>query len=539
MLYFTPWKTGLVALVCLLGVAFTLPNFLTEQTRASIPDWLPRNAVNLGLDLQGGAHLLLEVDMDTVIEQRLESLLSAVRGALREDRIRYTGIRHEGHSVKVRITRPEDLQTALNNAEDLAVFVPPNPLTGTGGGRDIEAAIEDDQVLTVSLSEAAIEDRKRSALEQSVEIIRKRIDELGTREPTIQRQGSDRILIQVPGLTNPDDLDRLIGKTAKMEFRLVDGTTSAEEARQTGRIPPGSELLPSVEKIDGNPQAWYLVRKRVMVGGEDLEDASATFQQNQPVVQFRFNALGAKRFGDVTANNVGRPFAIVLDDEVISAPVIREPILGGSGVISGNFSVKETQDLAILLRAGALPAPLKIIEKRNVGASLGADSVAAGEIACIIAFVAVMIFMVVSYGLFGLAADVALIINVFLIFGALSGLGATLTLPGIAGIVLTIGMAVDANVLVFERIREEIKLGKSPFNAMEAGYQRALGTILDANITTFLAAVILFGMGSGPIKGFAVTLGIGILTSVFTAVTVTRLMLVTWLRKRRPQALPI
>lgn len=539
MLYFAPWKTGLVALVCLLGVIFTLPNFLSEQTRAGIPEWLPRNGVNLGLDLQGGAYLLLEVDMQSVIDQRLESLVGAVREALREDRIRYTGLHSDGNSVKAQITRPEDRNKAEDNVRALSVMVAPNPLSGAGGGRDLDVSISETGLLTVTLSEAAIEERKRSALEQSLEIVRRRIDELGTREPTIQQQGSERILIEVPGLKNPDELDELIGKTAKMEFRLLDATTSADQARASGRVPPGSELLPSVEKVDGNPASYYVVRKRVLVGGEDLEQAAATFQQGQPVVSFTFNALGAKKFGDVTSKNVGRPFAIVLDNEVISAPVIREPILGGTGIISGSFTTRETQNLAILLRAGALPAPLKIIEKRNVGASLGADSVAAGEIACLIAFAAVMIFMVASYGLFGLAADVALIINVFLIFGALSGLGATLTLPGIAGIVLTIGMAVDANVLVFERVREEIKLGKSPFNAMEAGYRRALGTILDANITTFLAAVILFGMGSGPVKGFAVTLGIGILTSVFTAVTVTRLMLVTWLRRRRPQALPI
>jgi len=290
---------------------------------------------------------------------------------------------------------------------------------------------------------------------------------------------------------------------------------------------------------DGGPANMFVVRKRVMVSGDTLVDSSATFQDNMPVVSFRFDSVGAKRFGDATAKNVGRPFAIVLDRRVISAPVIREPILGGTGIISGSFTVQEVQDLSLLLRAGALPAPLKILEERTVGPALGADSIAAGKIACIIAFVAVMIFMVLSYGIFGLFADVALILNLFLIMGALSILQATLTLPGIAGIVLTIGMAVDANVLVFERIREEVRTGKTPFAAMEAGYQRAVGTIFDANITTFIAAVILFVMGSGPIKGFSVTLGIGIITSVFTAVVVTRLMLVFWLRRTRPVALPI
>lgn len=539
MLYFAPWKIGLVAFISLAGVVLTLPNFLSESVRSGIPDWLPHQTVNLGLDLQGGAHQLLEVDTDSVIKERLESLVDAVRQALRAERIRYTGLGISDGSVTVRITQPDQMELALEKVGDLAVFLPPSPLTGSTGGRDMEVEATQDNRIRVTLTEDAIAQRKHSALEQSVEIIRRRVDELGTREPTIQRQGSDRILVQVPGLKNPDELDDVLGKTAKMVFKLVDVTTSGAEARATGQVPPGSELLPSSEGTDDQPASYYVVRKRVMVSGEDLEDAQATYQQGQPVVSFRFNALGAKRFGDATTKNVGRPFAIVLDNKVISAPVIREPILAGSGVISGNFTVQEVQKLSILLRAGALPAPLKIIEKRNVGASLGADSIEAGEIACIIAFIAVMIFMVLSYGLFGLAADIALIVNVFLIFGALSLLQATLTLPGIAGIVLTIGMAVDANVLVFERIREEVKLGKSPFNAMEAGYQRALGTILDANITTFLAAVILFSMGSGPIKGFAVTLGIGILTSVFTAVTVTRLLLVTWLRRRRPQALPI
>ena len=346
--------------------------------------------------------------------------------------------------------------------------------------------------------------------------------------------------MQVPGLDDPQRLIDILGKTAKMVFRLVDVTTSPQEALRTGRTPPGSEILESdTRRPDGSPETVYLVRKRVMVSGETLTDAQPTFDQGQPVVSFRFDTLGARRFGDATAQNVGRPFAIVLDNRVISAPVIREPILGGAGIITGSFTVQSAQDLALLLRAGALPAPIKVLEQRSVGPSLGADSIASGKVASIVAFALVMVFMFLAYGIFGLAADIALLINVFLILGALSLLQATLTLPGIAGIVLTIGMAVDANVLVFERVREEIRTGKTPFAAMEAGYQRAVGTILDANITTFIAAAILFAMGSGPIKGFAVTLGIGILTSVFTAVTVTRLMLVTWLRQTRPQVLPL
>ena len=542
MLYFSPWKVTLVAVLCVLGVAFTLPNFLSKQSAAGLPDWLPHKQVNLGLDLQGGSHLLLEVEATVVVQERLAALVDSVRPALRAKRIGYRdlGEHNRNNAVTVTIRKSEQIELAVEEIRKLAVPVQGNAVAGITGGLDIEVEVVNDNQILITLTEEAITERRRAAVEQSIEIVRRRIDELGTREPTIQRQGDERILVQVPGLQDPERLKSILGKTAKMVFRLVDVTTSPAEILAGRRTPPGSELLESDERNpDGTPVDLYVVRKRVMVSGDTLVDSSATFQDNMPVVSFRFDSVGAKRFGDATAKNVRKPFAIVLDHRVISAPVIREPILGGSGIISGNFTVQEVQDLSLLLRAGALPAPLKILEERTVGPALGADSIAAGKIACIIAFVAVMVFMVLSYGVFGIAADLALLINLFLILGALSLLQATLTLPGIAGIVLTIGMAVDANVLVFERIREEVRTGKTPFAAMEAGYQRALGTILDANITTFIAAVILFVMGSGPIKGFSVTLGIGILTSVFTAVTVTRLMLVIWLRRTRPAALPI
>ncbi len=545
MLYFAPWKVALVAILCVLGLAFTVPNFVSEKTAEGLPDWLPHKQVNLGLDLQGGSHLLLEVEAAVVVEERLAALVDSVRPALRSKRIGYRALGQQDNAVTVTIRKPEQLEQALSEIRKLAVPVQANAIAGIAGGQDILVEVVDGNKIQVTLTEEAIRERRRSAIEQSIEIVRRRIDELGTREPTIQRQGDERILVQVPGLQDPERLKNILGKTAKMVFRLVDVTTSPAEIIGGARTPPGSELLESDERRvgedggDGGPANMFVVRKRVMVSGDTLVDSSATFQDNMPVVSFRFDSVGAKRFGDATAKNVGRPFAIVLDRRVISAPVIREPILGGTGIISGNFTVQEVQDLSLLLRAGALPAPLKILEERTVGPALGADSVAAGKIACIIAFVAVMIFMVLSYGIFGLVADVALIINLFLIMGALSVLQATLTLPGIAGIVLTIGMAVDANVLVFERIREEIRTGKTPFAAMEAGYRRAVGTIFDANITTFIAAVILFVMGSGPIKGFSVTLGIGIVTSVFTAVVVTRMIMVFWLRRTRPVALPI
>lgn len=540
MLYFAPWKIVLVAVLCVLGVAFTLPNFVSEKTAEGLPDWLPHKQVNMGLDLQGGSHLLLEVEAAVVVQERLAALVDSVRPALRGKRIGYRNLGQQDGSVTVTIRKPEQMELALTEIRKLAVPVQANAIAGIAGGQDIVVEVVNDNQITITLTEEAIRERRRSAIEQSIEIVRRRIDELGTREPTIQRQGDERILVQVPGLQDPERLKNILGKTAKMVFRLVDVTTSPMEILGGARTPPGSELLESDERTaDGGPADMYVVRKRVMVSGDTLVDSAATFQDNMPVVSFRFDSVGAKRFGDATAKNVGRPFAIVLDRRVISAPVIREPILGGTGIISGNFTVQEVQDLSLLLRAGALPAPLKILEERTVGPALGADSVAAGKIACIIAFVAVMVFMVLSYGIFGLAADLALLINLFLIMGALSVLQATLTLPGIAGIVLTIGMAVDANVLVFERIREEVRTGKTPFAAMEAGYQRAVGTIFDANITTLIAAVILFAMGSGPIKGFSITLGIGIVTSVFTAVVVTRMMLVFWLRRTRPVALPI
>ncbi|MFQ5985423.1 MAG: protein translocase subunit SecD, partial [Alphaproteobacteria bacterium] len=376
-------------------------------------------------------------------------------------------------------------------------------------------------------------------VEQSIEIVRRRIDETGTREPTIQRQGEDRILVQLPGVDDPDRIKGLLGKTAKLQFRLVDVGTSVADALQ-GRLPPGSELLEADDEVDaaGRPRL-YVVRKRVIVGGDRLVDAQPTIQTNLPVVSFSFDRVGARKFGAATTENVGRPLAIVLDNKVISAPVIREPITGGAGIITGNFTVQETTDLALLLRAGALPAPLTILEERSVGPSLGADSIRAGKFAAILGLVLVVAFMTTGYGLFGLAANVALILNIVIIGGVLSLLQATLTLPGIAGIVLTIGMAVDANVLIFERVREEVANGRTPFSAVDAGYRRALTTIIDSNVTTFIAAILLFGLGSGPVKGFGVTLAIGIATSMFTAVMVTRMVIVLWLHRRRPRLLPI
>ena len=524
MIYFAKWKIVLIAVVCALGIFYASPNVVDRGLLEGIPDGLPNKQISLGLDLQGGSHLLLEVQVDAVIRERLVALVDAARTELRRSRIGYQGLGVQGQGIAFTVRDSGKLDEARRIARRLE--------TGT------EMTVSGNR-FTIVLTEQTVRDVKTSAVNQSIEIVRRRIDETGVREPAIQRQGADRILVQLPGVKDPERIKRLLGKTAKMNFRLVDQSMSAEQARR-GRPPPGSELLPADNETgpDGQP-VQYLVRKRVMVSGDTLVDAQPTVQDAQPVVSFRFDAVGARRFGDTTRRNVGRPFAIVLDGKVISAPVIREPILGGSGIISGNFTVQSARDLALLLRAGALPAPLTVLEERTVGPGMGADSIRAGKIASVLAIVLVIVFMAAVYGTFGLMADIALMLNMILIGAALSLLQATLTLPGIAGIVLTIGMAVDANVLIFERIREEQRNGRTPISAIDAGYQRALTTIIDANLTTFIAAVLLFQFGSGPIKGFAVTLAIGLLTSMFTAIMVTRLMVVTWLRRRRPQVLPL
>ncbi|MCG8693574.1 MAG: protein translocase subunit SecD [Minwuiales bacterium] len=534
MLYFAKWKIAGVLAVCLLGIVLTLPNLLPRNVVDAIPDWLPNQQINLGLDLQGGSHLLLEVDVDSVIRDRFESLEDEVRLELRQQpRIGYRGLGVRGDTVTLTIRDPAEVDDAVRRLRAMAIPVNANPLLGIVGGTPNIEVSASGSAITVELTQEALRQRVDSAVRQSVEIVRRRIDETGVNEPSIQRQGGDRILIQLPGVDDPDRIKRLLGETAKMTFHLVDMTADPT----SGRIPPGSRLLQSDDPDDPIPS--YVVRKRVEVSGENLVDAQPTYDQGQPVVSFRFDAVGAKRFADTTAQNVGRPFAIVLDDKVVSAPRINEPILQGSGIITGNFTPQTANDLALLLRAGALPAPLEILEERTVGPDLGADSIQAGKVASAIGFALVIIFMAIAYGLFGLAANAALITNMFMIFGVLSLLQATLTLPGIAGIVLTIGMAVDANVLIFERIREELRAGKSPFNAVEAGYKRAFTTIVDANVTTGIAAIILFAFGSGPVKGFAVTLGIGIVSSMFTATVLTRMLVSLWMRRTRPTALAL
>jgi protein-export membrane protein SecD len=521
MVQISRWQLVLVGLVLVLGIAFALPNLLGKQTAESLPDWLPHKQVSLGLDLRGGSSLLLEVDIDSVFTEQLENIVESIRLDLRQARIGYTDLGLEGDEVVFTIRDPSQVQRAR---ELLAPQL-----------QDTLFNLSDEGVGRIVLTDQARASRRNSVMQQTAEIVRRRIDETGTREASIQRQGEDRVLVQVPGIEDPERIKTLLGKTAKLTFRLVNTDVPATAPR----IPPGSELLPSDDQdLSGLPRS-YVVRKRVMVSGDNLVDAQATFQDGAPVVSFRFDSVGAQRFAQVTRENVDRPFAIVLDDRVISAPNIQEPILGGSGIITGSFTVEEVQDLALLLRAGALPAPLVILEERSVGPGLGEDSIRAGEFAAILGMILVVVFMAAAYGLFGLMANVALITNLVLILGALSVLQATLTLPGIAVIVLTIGMAVDANVLIFERIREETRNGRGPVTSIDAGYKRALTTIIDSNLTTLIAALLLFQFGTGPIKGFAVTLAIGLVTSMFTAIMVTRVMVILWLRRRRPVRLPI
>ena len=526
MLQYPTWKRVMVLAVCALGVLYALPNFFDRSLFDDLPDWLPGKQVNLGLDLRGGSHLLLQVETEAVLRERLETLVDTVRATLRQAGIQYTGLGVSGgEAVTFTLRDPakaEETRRELRQAD-----------------AEVEVATQPDGSTRLSLSEVAIEERQRHALDQSIEIIRRRVDETGTREPVIQRQGDNRVLVQLPGLDNPDRIKQLLGQTAKLTFHLVDINSMPAPGVERGRAPAGTMILPSDEiGPDGQPRT-YVVNRRVRVGGENLIDAQATFQDNRPVVSFRFDTLGARKFGQTTKESVGQLLAIVLDNKVISAPRINEPILGGSGIISGQFSVQEARDLALLLRAGALPAPLTILEERTVGPGLGRDSVEAGKIASLLGVIFVAVFMVAAYGLFGVMANVALFFNLFLLLALLSILQATLTLPGIAGIVLTVGMAVDANVLVFERIREEIRAGRTPFNAVDAGYQRALTTIIDSNLTTLIAATLLFAFGSGPIRGFAVTLTLGIITSMFTAIMLTRLMVVLWLRRTRPQILTV
>jgi protein-export membrane protein SecD len=527
------WKVWLVIVVCVAGLISLIPNFISDATLDRMPGWLPRQQITLGLDLQGGAQLLLEVQVESIYKERLDAAAGEARVALRSAGIGYRGLGVQNDAVELTLTDPSQETAALEALRKTNSAIPGGAL-GIAGANVLAIDSLGGGRVRMALTDQARINFANSALTQSLEVVRRRIDEIGTREASVQRQGTNRILVQVPGERDPENIKRLLGKTAKLTFQMVDLEASPEDVR-AGRV-PGDQILPAA---DASSSQSYVVKKKVDVSGEALIDAQPTFQNGEPVVSFHFDSAGARQFGRITQENVNKLFAIVLDGKVISAPRIREPILGGSGIISGSFTVQSATELAVLLRAGALPAPMNIVEERSVGPDLGADSIRAGAIACIVGSLLVMAMMLFYYGIFGAIADVALIVNLVLILGIMSLLGATLTLPGIAGIVLTIGAAVDSNVLIYERIREEAHNGRSVLSSIDTGFNEALRTIVDANMTTLIAALALFQFGSGPVKGFAVTLGIGIATTMFTAVTFTRLLVAYWYRRARPAVVPL
>jgi protein-export membrane protein SecD len=534
MLHFSRWKVAVILAVVVAGFIAALPNLFPAETVASWPSFLPQRQLVLGLDLRGGAHLLLEVDREDLVSDRVETLESDIRQTLREERIGYRNLSARGQAVSFTLREPGDADRVRTALEPLTAPIQSGLF---GQGTISEVVLEEENGrFTATLTDDGIEARMRSAVTQSLQVLDRRLNALGTTEPSIQAEGSDRILVQVPGLQDTTQLKAILGQTARMTFHMECPEGSLLEARQSGP-PPGCEI---VESAEGDEEP-VLVETRALLTGDDLADAQPAFDQqtNQPIVTFRFNTRGAQIFGDVTQQNVGRRFAVVLDEKFITAPVIRSPILGGSGQIEGNFTVESAQNLSVLLRAGALPADLTIVEERTVGPSLGQDSIQAGAIAAVVALVAVVVFMVVCYGILGFFADIAMVVNTVLMLGILTAAGATLTLPGIAGIVLTMGMAVDANVLIYERMREEARLGRSTIAAFESGFKFALATIVDSHLTALIAAIALFALGAGPIRGFAVAFAIGIISTLFTAYLLTRLIVATWVRRTRPKTVPL
>lgn len=525
MLHFTRFKMIATVAVCLLGLLFALPNFFAKETVASWPSFFPHRQIPLGLDLQGGAHLLLTMDTDALRKDWLDNLRSDARRQLRDAKIYPSAIGVSGGAVQVRIDKPEEVDTAVRELRKLAQPIGSAVLGTTSN--DLDVAKADGGLITLTPTPAGLQHRISSAASAAIETVNRRVNALGTAESTVVRQGRDRILIQYPGLQDTKQLKDIIGQTAKLTFHEVHPQMSAEQAGAS-RAPQGFRVYPSAEG-DGMS---YLLRESPIVQGDDLTDAQPGFDQrtNEPIISFRFNQSGSRRFGNFTRDNVNRPFAIVLDDKVLSAPVIREPILGGSGQISGSFTVESANTLAVQLRSGALPTKLTIVEERTVGPSLGADSIESGKLAGIIGGIATIALTILAYGTFGIFAVVGLIVHLLLTLAAMSLIGTTMTLPGIAGLVLGVAMAVDANVLIYERIREELRNGKTPISAIDAGFTRAFITIADSQLTTLACAIVMFWLGSGPIRGFAVTLTIGICTSIFASVTVVRLLISIWLR---------
>lgn len=520
MLQAPKWKLYTIFVICLLSIYLALPS-LFPSVNSPI---LTSNKMNLGLDLKGGAYLLLELDFDSYEKEQLQKSLDQVRAKLRLNKIDSMEFSTVNNQISFAVRNMDQLDAAEKSVYEAlgsTVYVK----------RNSNSLIAEQNKETVTAM-------RNDLIGQSLEIIRRRIDETGTKEVDLQRQGDNYILLQVPGAENPEEIKRLLGKTAKLSFNLVEDFVNAD-ASFDGRLNLGTKILPLEDKTGTGQKMFVIVQSRSIISGEMLVDAQATVQYGAPVVQFRLNTLGAKLFGDVTSKNAGKQLAIVLDNKVISAPNINEPILGGSGIISGNFTIQSANELALLLRAGALPVPLKIAEERTVGPSLGQDSIEAGTKAALLGTVLILVFMFLFYGVFGMIANVALMINLFMAISILSLFGATLTLPGIAGMVLTLGMAVDANVLIFERIKEEARKGRTPLAAIESGFSLAFHTILDSNLTTVLAGVILYLFGNGPIRGFAVTLTVGIICSMFTAITLSKLLIAWWYRRNRPQVLPL
>ncbi|MDX2144655.1 MAG: protein translocase subunit SecD [Rhodospirillaceae bacterium] len=521
MLQYSAQKVGLVLAIVLMGIVFAAPNIATKETLDNLPAWAKGwlKPMQLGLDLQGGSYLLLEVDLAAVNKEQISNMEETVRATLREPRIGFRNLRGSDEGVFVTITDAAQVQQAR---QAIAKALP-----------DMALSVEEENRIRVQIPDKIKKDRELAALSQSIEIVRRRVDEFGTSEPSIQRQGADRIIVELPGVDDPERIKALIGQTAKLNFHMLE--PNAPAVADARNLPPGAMLVPGGKD---DPQT-YVVRRRVEVSGERLVDAQATFQDGQPVVNFRFDTAGGRRFGQATAANVGQRLAIVLDNQVISAPVIRSPITGGSGIIEGGFTVQGAQDLALLLRAGALPAPLIILEERSVGPGLGADSIEAGEAATVLGSILVVGFMIAAYFTFGVFAVLALVANVVLLFAAMSLIGATLTLPGIAGIVLTLGMSVDGNVLIYERMREEFQNGRTLLSSLTSGFQASFLTILDSNITQFIAGALLFFLGTGPVKGFAVTLVLGLITAVFSSIMITRMLVWFWFRSAKRAELPI
>ncbi|HYD88391.1 MAG TPA: protein translocase subunit SecD [Vitreimonas sp.] len=529
MLQVARWRVILVTIVTVLGIAFALPNFLPERMRDSLPGFLPRQAINLGLDLQGGSQLLLEIEVATLQRQQLDNIADQMASALREAEIRYTGRGVVGDAARIRLIDPTQMEAAMR-------VLAPIARSPTGGNNILNLTEGAEGLVEARITEVYLRELSRQAAQQSIEVIRRRIDPTGTSEVTIVRQGVDRVIVQAPGVTDPQQLKERIGQTALMTFHMVRELDPADAA--AGRIPPGAMLVQPYPQSDNPPE---VVERRAQFTGERLVRAIASTdaQTGEFVLSFQLDGEGARRFCRITTDNTGERFAILLDNQVLTAPRINEPICGGSGQISGNFTAETANNLAVMLRAGALPAPLTVIDERTVDASLGRQAIESGGLASGVAALVTFVFMLLAYGLFGVFACIALIVNLILIVAAMSMIGAALTLPGIAGLILTIAMAVDANVLIYERMREEAATGRSPALSIDAGFNRAMITIVDANLTTILAAMILFQFGAGPVRGFAWTLSIGVITSVFTAVMVTQILIAFWFRAARPKQMPI